>query len=604
VTETKVSKLIVPYVGELQEADARLLRLGQFLGAHCETLSLPVDVRMHADYLASVTPNGGSCLVVNPGVIQQWVRSERIPEDLTSLILQRFQFVFVHNLRADDFNSRAVAALSQGRFKSVDLIEGESNYEIAPDSREICGSFAGISFGPVKPANDHVLSDETVNSAARTLISIGDRPFMTIVDINGCQVIFLASEETADLNTEIAAAPLADSFSRYVPHAMVIRYIAGDQCWRPSKGHAAIVIDDPLLRNNYGFLNFQTLLRMTKEHNFHATIAFIPHNFRRNSRQTTRLFLENPARLSVCFHGNDHTESEFACRETTVLSTLLQNAEQRMKVHEQRTGLRCDKVMVFPQGNFSIEAMKALRSRNFKAAVNTVPYPIGEEDRLTIHDLTQPAVLCYGGFPLFLRKPSRKIKKQDIAFNVFFGRPVLVVEHHEIFQNPESLLEVVANINSLVPDVCWTNLSTIVSRSFLTRRESDGTFHVRPYAESVHVSNDSGSSRNYLIEWPDCFEGASVASILEDETRGMEGNANQLNLRVAAAMAPYCSRTFSLVHRDTFVASKSLGYQRHARAFVRRRLSEIRDNYLSKNKRLLRFAKSMQQRLLHSRDAL
>ena len=103
--------------------------------------------------------------------------------------------------------------------------------------------------------------------------------------------------------------------------------------------------------------------------------------------------------------------------------------------------------------------------------MNTVPYPLGEEDRLTVRDLAQPAVLSYDGFPLSLRKPSRKIKKQDIAFNVFFGRPVLIVEHHEVFQSPETLLEVVANINLLVPDIRWANLTTIVSNSFLARRE-------------------------------------------------------------------------------------------------------------------------------------
>ncbi len=593
------SKLIVPYVGELSGTDARLIRLAEFLGARCEALSLPPVLDNHANYLASVSPGEGSCLVINPTVIKQWVRSERIPEDLVSFLLQHFQGLFVHGLRAVDFDSRLVALLSRGHFKSVCPVAGESkSYEIAYDSRQICGPFAGLSFGSANPANDRVLSEGPFNQAASTLISISDSPFMAAVNVQGCEVIFLASEDVADLNTEINTAPLADSFSQFVPHAMAVRYIAGNECWHPFKAHAAIVIDDPLLRDNYGFLNFQTLLSLANKHNFHAAIAFIPHNFRRNSRQIIGLFLENAERLSLCFHGNDHTESEFASRDPTVLSTLLQNAEHRMYVHEQITGLQCDKVMVFPQGNFSLEAMKVLRSRNFNAAVNTVPYPLGEEDRLTIRDLAQPAVLRYDGFPLFLRKPSRKIKKQDVAFNVFFGRPVMIVEHHEVFQSPESLLEVVANINSLVPDIRWANLTTIVSNSFLARREDDRTIHVRPYAELVQVSNDSSSSKDYLIEWPDSFEGSSVESIVETGTGRTEQEINQLGLRIAAEIAPNSFRTFSLVHRDVFPSGKSLGYRRHARAFVRRRLSEIRDNYLSKNHRLLRFAKTM-QRLLH-----
>ena len=594
------SRLIVPYVGELRGADARLLQLAEFLGVRCEALPLPAGVNRYADYLASATPKEASSIVINPTVIKHWVRSETIPDDLVSLLLHRFRHLFVHGLGVDDeFDSRAVASLSMGGFKSVRAIDGGINsYEIARESEQMCGPFAGLSFGPTNPFNDRVLSNGTNNSAARTLISIGALPFMAVLNVNGTEVLFLASEDVADLNTEIGTVPLADFFSRFVPHAMALRHVAGNGCWRPSRGHAAIVIDDPLLRNNYGFLNFQSLLRMANEHNFHAAIAFIPHNFRRSSRRITRLFLENASRLSICFHGNDHTESEFALREPTVLSALVRNAEHRMNVHEEITGLQCGKVMVFPQGNFSTEAMQVLRSRNFSAAVNTVPYPVGEADRLTIRDLSQPAVLRYGGFPLFLRRPSKKIKKEDIAFNVFFGRPVLIVEHHGIFQDPKSLIETVANINLVVPDVRWANLTTIISGSFLTRNECDGTLHVRPYAESVHVSNDSNSPKKYLIEWPDSFDRDSVEWIRENETLRAECETSQRRGQVAAEIAAYDSRTFSLVHRDVFPSNRSLGYRRHVRAFVRRRLSEIRDNYLSKNQELLRLARIVQERLL------
>ena len=109
-----------------------------------------------------------------------------------------------------------------------------------------------------------------------------------------------------------------------------------------------------------------------------------------------------------------------------------------MNSHLRLTGVPCDKVMVFPQGNFSIDAMKVLKSHNFYAAVNTVPHPAEQPVRLTIGELAQPAVLRYGGFPLFLRKPIRQTQNHDIAFNLFFGRPVLIVEHHQIFQHPEA----------------------------------------------------------------------------------------------------------------------------------------------------------------------
>jgi hypothetical protein len=590
-------KLIVPYVGQLQPIDSRLLCLAEFLGIPCDILGL-TKVSEHAEYLEKAVPTCRSCFVVNPQVMREWVGPEGFSSKLVAFLLSRFRQLLVHGVHLDPFDMKLVAALSRDKLQAVDAITGSyATYKVATDSRPICEAFSGLEFGPAHPINDHVFRANAPDPDIRPLISIGGRPFMAAVKLESSDLVFVASEDVVDLNATVGDAPLVNYFSRFVPHAMALRYFAGEACWRPCKGQASIIIDDPLLRKRYGFLDIESLPRLADQHRFHAVIAFIPHNFRRSSRPITRLFLENAGRLSICFHGNDHTESEFASKDLTVLSTLLQNAEHRMRVHEKISGLRCDRVMVFPQGNFSIEAMQVLRSRNFSAAVNTIPYPMGEDDRLTIRDVAQPAVLQYGGFPLFLRKPSRKIKKQDIAFNVFFGRPVLIVEHHEIFKSPEPLFEVVANINLLVPEVRWANLTTIASHSFLTRSEDDGRLRLRPYAELVSVSNDSSSSRNYLIQWQDSFQAASVESILENESRRTERETDYAELRVTTEMAPNSCRTFSLVHRDVFASSKSLGYERHVRAFVRRRLSEVRDNYLSKNQRLLRLAKTVQQHL-------
>jgi hypothetical protein len=359
-----------------------------------------------------------------------------------------------------------------------------------------------------------------------------------------------------------------------------------------------IIIDDPLLRESYGFLKFNALLRLAVQHNFHVAIAFIPHNFKRNSSQITSMFLENSTRLSICFHGNDHTEAEFASTDLAHLDTLLEVAEDRMSLHHQMTGMRCDKVMAFPQGNFSIEGMKALKRHNFFAAVNRVPHPTGELVQLTIGELAQPAVLRYGGFPLFLRNPILKTNDYDIAFNLFFGRPILMGEHHEIFQHPEPLVEIAERINSLAPEVKWSNLETVVGDSILTRKVPDGSYQVRAYSRTVRVSNDSSLPRRYSIEWGDSCDGASNEQVLVDGASCSDFEINSGWTRISTAMAPYTSRTFSLVHESYSTTHTTLGLPWGVRAFVRRRLSEVRDNYLSKNPRLLAVAVAFQRRFL------
>jgi hypothetical protein len=591
-------KLVVPYIGELRDLDARMVRLAEFLGIPCETLAL-AKVAKHEEFLEKTVSDQCSCFVVNPQVIKEWVGLDGIPADLVAFLLSRFPHLLVHGLRVDTFDTAMVAALSRGRLKSVDAIDGERPfYVVAKDSKHVCEAFSGLSFGPVNPVNDHVFCTGGTDPAVEQLISIDGRPFMAAVRLEGTEILFVASEDVADLNAEVGDAPLAEYFSRLVPHAMALRYAASDECWRPCKAHASIIIDDPLLRRSYGFLNFESLLRLAEQHNFHTTIAFIPHNFRRNSSRITRMFQENAARLSICFHGNDHTEGEFASTDMAFLNTSLRIAEDRMNLLHQITGLPCDRVMVFPQGYFSVEAMKVLKSQNFYAAVNTVPHPAEQPVRLTIGELAQPAVLRYGGFPLFIRKPIRQTQSHDIAFNLFFGRPVLIVEHHEIFQRPESLVEIAARINSVASEVHWSNLATVVGNSILMRRAPDGTHHVRAYSGTVRISNDSGSIRRYSIEWGDSSDGASIEQVLMDGTPCCGFEIDDAKLRLSVDLAPGSSQTFSLVHRNIHATVRNLGLRWNAQAFLRRRLSEVRDNYLSKNQRLLKAARAFQRRFL------
>lgn len=591
-------KLAVPYFGAQSESDFRLLRLAEFLGISCETVALERTAD-YAGFLSGTIPDACLCMVVNPRVFKDWIGQDNLPVELVDLLLSRFSHLVVHGLRVDAFDSALVAALSRGSVKSIEPIGGQNlEYEVAKDSRDICEAFAGISFGPADPKNDHVLSLSGVGPAVRRLISIGGQAFMAEIKLDKADVLFIASEDVADLNNQVGKAPLSEYFSRLVPQAMALRHVAGDECWRPSQPHACIIIDDPLLRKNYGFLNFENLLNLTKKHNFHTAIAFIPHNFRRNSTQITRLFRENSERLSICFHGNDHTGAEFASVDAAHLNTLLSVAETRMSLHEKTTGLKCDRVMVFPQGNFSLEAMKVLTSHNFYAAVNTVQHPAQEVIKLTLGELAQPAVLRYEGFPLFTRRPTRETDLYDIAFSVFWGRPVLIVEHHEIFENPQTLIDLVVRINSVVPEMQWSSLATAVSSSILVRKEGDGTPQVRAFAGNVQITNESNSTQRCSVEWNNSDYGVAIDHVSVDGTPSKDKEIDDQVLRVNVEMAPGCSRDISLVFRNDLGTGMRLGLSWKARAFVRRRLSEFRDNYLSKHQGLLDAAKAMQRRFL------
>jgi len=592
-------KLVVPYSGELNPADARLVRLTESLGGQCELLGVEKGDTLSPDFIEKHVADKNSCFVVNPAAIRECLQSESFPLGLASYLTSQFSFVLIHNLSLDPFAAGAISTFSQGSLHSLQPIEGAGlSYEISSGHKEVCGAFSGLTFGPVNQTTDRVFAANRDSAMVRTHVAIGGQPFFASIQRERAEVFFLAGANVADLSADVGAQPLAEYFSQLMPAAMFIRYAFRERCWHTNQHHATLVIDDPLLRKDYGFLNYERLLALMDECNFHTSIAFIPFNYRRNSPGIARMFRERPDRLSICFHGNDHTAAEFASKDSGLLNAMLTVAEERMDVHQKETGIQCDHVMVFPQGNFSRDAMAVLKAHNFSAAVNSGPYPRGENSGLSLLEFMEPAVLKYGGFPLFLRKYPREIASQDIAFNLFFGKPVLIVEHHEIFKDSRSLIQLVSRINALAPEIRWSNLQAAVENSYLRRWTADGTLEIRAYANAGKIENASKNILRCSVEWP--VRGDIPAEkVLLDGTPWHDTQTDDKGIRLSFDVSPGGSRELSVVYQNNFgLSDANRRVPWKAKAFFRRRLSELRDNHLSKSPGLLSVAKALQRTLL------
>ncbi len=589
----------LPFAAKLTPATERFSRIARLMGADC--VSIPVALSSNnpiGDLEQVLTEDVVASIAICPDVAQAWLGTKEIPSALVSFITKRFRFALIHELDTDDASARLLRAFSHGILNKVREPENQaSNYRVA--SMDLCREFSGLEFGPAGSA-DRILACDSDSPAIEPLIWIGAAPIFARLKDDQTELFFLGgiASGSAEFDTDLSDAKVAAYFREIVPLALFVRHAFRDGCWLPANAPGAtLIIDDPPLWKRYGFLNYTKLLGLMDEFNFHTSIAFIPYYWKSTVASTVRKFRERPDRLSVCFHGNDHTAAEFASKDNRTLDDMLLTATARMDSFTRRTGISCDRVIVFPQGNFSRAAMDALNRHHFLAAVNSHHFPRGERTPLTLADLLQPAILSFDDFPLFLRRYVRELHAEDIAWNAFFGRPVLIVEHHEIFKDPSPLLELASKINNILPEVRWANLATVIENACFKRREPDGTFRILSYTSRAKIANPGPSQMICKPEWLAGGQGQASNSPVSFsiDAAGVNGDGTSPlnNFEVPPGSVGRIVRQRQSAPLTTVVVKQSVRNQ--VKIHVRRRLSEIRDNYLSKSPAVMSFVKQLRQ---------
>ena len=248
--------------------------------------------------------------------------------------------------------------------------------------------------------------------------------------------------------------------------------------------YASIIIDDPLLRENYGFLNFQKLLNLMDKHNFFTTIAFIPFNFNRTDKKIATLFRERQDRFGLCVHGCDHSKGEFGKTDCNYLDKKVRLATARMIEHEKRTGIPFDKIMVFPQGIFSNEALEVLKKNNYWAAINTEAIPVNG---------------CISSdFPFFLR-----YNPDEVIDN--FASPIFITLHHDFFKDGYGkIVDLIEILKARYKNIRWGSVGNII-RNYVTTCEIDdiGNIDLSGFKCNGFLNNLKIHLRRYASEYRD-----------------------------------------------------------------------------------------------------
>jgi hypothetical protein len=375
-----------------------------------------------------------------------------------------------------------------------------------------------------------------------------------------------------------------DHFCSVLPLIMFIRFMFPDVAWRPQELGACLIIDDPLLKPQYGFCDFAKLRDLMRRHEFTTNIAFIPWNWRRTSPAASDFFRNESGFFSVSIHGCDHTAGEFGATSLEELHTAARLAQSRMRNHEARTGIKHDPVMVFPQGVFSSACPEVLKRNGFLAAVNTEIVPVDSPNaRTRIRDVWDVALMTYGGFPIFTRRYAFH-GLENFAFDLLLGKPCLIVTHHEFFKDGGAgLIELITKIGSLNCRLHWRPLGEVIRRACRRRSIGAGAEEVEMYGNELLVDNPLDQAIEVRIRKRKSQDDP-VSEILSDE-KPMMWAIEEGHLVFGERIGTRCEKRFRMVNQEQAHAGKvprSLRLELSVAA--RRILSEFRDDYLARSR--------------------
>jgi len=451
----------------------------------------------------------------------------------------------------------------------------------------LAGPMAGLNLSLRLRSEDAVLTGAQAGRelSFEAVISVGNAPVFLRFQHNGSPVFLCTSSHMPDIEQPVGQGhyDVKNHFCSAVPLVMFIRSMFHEVAWKPQELGACLIIDDPLLRPRYGFCDFAKLLNHMRQHGFTTNIAFIPWNWRRTSPAGGAFFRTESGLFSVSIHGCDHTAGEFGASSFEVLHATARLAQSRMRNHKARTGIQHDPIMVFPQGVFSSLCPQVLMRTGFLAAVNTEVAPVDTPNtRTRIRDVWDVAIMTYGGFPIFTRRYASH-GLENFAFDLLLGKPCLIVAHHGVFKDGGAeLIELIEKINSLNCSLRWRPLGEVVQRACRRRANGAGAEEVEMYGNELLISNPTDQAIEVKIRKRTGKD--DLVSEIHCNGKPLKWAVQLEQLVFSEHIPSREEKHFRVVYREQApieAVSRSLRFE--LSVALRRILSELRDDYLSKS---------------------
>jgi hypothetical protein len=463
----------------------------------------------------------------------------------------------------------------------VPVVRRPADFVVSSEDKDVCGPLSGCTVHSVEETAAWGLATTAgIAEKVRPLIISHAGIVCLRMELGSLDIFMLLTSHLSDLHQQVESnLDVRSCLLSLAAPLMVLKKLLHDRGWKTAHHYANLIIDDPPLSLRYGFINFPRVYELACEHHASLTLAYIPYNSCRGGKKARVFFRKASDRIGLCMHGCYHVKSEFGVSDIDRLVSLSLIASERMRSFSERTGIPHSSIMVFPQGVFSSNSLKVLNLLGFEAAVNTELQDVSPEPtRVTVKDLLQPAVTSFDGFPLFLR---RKISDgiENCAFDLLLGKPCLVVAHHGDFSTETSpVWNLVRAINDLLTPPEWIPLASIPAQTGLVRTHDDGTIELKVYASDVRPDVIAEGFRNdHLTVVKDERHVETIDRILVGG-RACEWRVREGQVRISVGDRSPGSDLRIIRNRTARFEPVRIRRGDAVRAWIRRHLSEIRDN--------------------------
>jgi peptidoglycan/xylan/chitin deacetylase (PgdA/CDA1 family) len=441
---------------------------------------------------------------------------------------------------------------------------------------------------PFNSGDWHYLGLNGTRSQLISSISSGSSSLPVFVRINnGLQEIYFSASNMPS-TVPVTADPYREPsvFVSLAPEMMFLRHAAGERAWHSPGHYANLTIDDAWLREPYGYVDYENLLREMNQHNFHTTIAFIPWNFDRSQPVVVSLFRTHSDRFSICVHGDNHDHQEFGSYSERPLDGQTYDIKQalaRMAKFHELTGLGFDPVMVFPHSISPQETLAVMKRYNFWATANSLNVPMGSEAPEGADFALRTATMKFGDFPS-LRRYSVEAPgpPSQLLVDGFLGNPMLFYGHQAFFSaGIDAFNKTADRVNGIAPDTEWRGLGYIAQHLYLERLRDDGNYDVKTFSGIVWLKNRSPKDATFFVTKQEDFAVPLTVEI-NNETISFERSGSQLQLQVTIPAGE--SRQVAIKYRNDLDLAAINISKDSFRITAIRHLSDFRDDVVSKSR--------------------